>query len=37
MAAYEIEKVLTFPDLAYRVTQENANEYPFSGKYDQFF
>lgn len=36
MAAYEKEKA-QLSDLAYRVTQENATEYPFSGKYDQFF
>ena len=36
MDAYEKEKA-QLSDLAYRVTQENATEYPFSGKYDQFF
>lgn len=36
MTAYEKEKA-QLSDLAYRVTQENATEYPFSGKYDQFF
>lgn len=36
MAAYEKEKA-QLSDLAYRITQENATEYPFSGKYDQFF
>lgn len=36
MAAYEKEKA-QLSDLAYHVTQENATEYPFSGKYDQFF
>lgn len=36
MTAYEKEKA-KLSDLAYRVTQENATEYPFSGKYDQFF
>ena len=36
MAAYEKEKA-QLSDLAYRVTQENATEYPFSGKYDQYF
>ena len=36
MDAYEKEKA-QLSDLAYRVTQENATEYPFSGKYDQCF
>ena len=36
MDAYEKEKA-QLSDLAYRVTQENATEYPFSGKYDHFF
>ena len=31
MAAYEKEKA-QLSDLAYHVTQENATEYPFSGK-----
>ena len=36
MAACEIEKA-QLSALAYRVTQEKATDYPFSGKYDQFF
>ena len=36
MTAYEKEKA-KLSDLAYRVTQEYATVYPFSGKYDQFF